>query len=680
MNIAFTHNLRQRLIEEEAEFDSLETVDAIKDSLTRLGHRVDLVEVGGPPSRTIARLEALNPSLVFNTAEGATGRYREAFFPGMFEQLGLPFTGSDAYVCTITLDKDMTKRLLAAQGVPVPRSKFITRMDDLVSLGLRYPLIVKPNFEGSSKGITELSVVHTAAELRERTAQGLERYAAGVLAEEFIPGRDVSIAFLEGAAPRSKGILPPVGYAFQLAPEKANSSLQIYDYQLKNDNSEQVAPQVLDDLVPETQRRLLAYAQQIFPALGIRDLGRIDFRITPQEDIYFIEANALPSLEPEAGIYLAAEAVGLHGMDAVLNTILASAAKRYGFSLRTGTARSAGAKKLRVGFTYNVKRLIPTADNDTDQEAEFDAPKTIHAISDAIASYGHEVVELEATPELPNLLAVSNVDVVFNVAEGIRGRNREAQIPALLELLNIPHTGSDSATMALTLDKGMAKRIVREEGLRTPAFLLLVTGKERVPAHMNYPMVVKPVAEGSSKGVASRSVVHNEAELRAIAADLIGKYGQAALAEEYLPGREFTVALLGERRPRVLPPMEVKFLNADEKFPIYSFVTKLNVNAQIGYDAPAQIDDRLKNELERMSRKGFYALGCRDVARFDFRLDANGRPHFMECNPLPGLTPGWSDLCLIAEGAGMDYRTLIGEILSPAIRRLREKRKLLLQV
>jgi D-alanine-D-alanine ligase len=169
------------------------------------------------------------------------------------------------------------------------------------------------------------------------------------------------------------------------------------------------------------------------------------------------------------------------------------------------------------------------------------------------------------------------------------------------------------------------------------------------------------------------SVVENEAELRELVKVIIGKYRQAALVEEYLSGREFTVALLGDEDPRVLPPMEIVFINKETKRPVYAFDHKLDWSTDIRYDHPAVLDESLAKELECAAKGAFHALGCRDLARVDLRLDAKGRVNFIEINPLPGLSPGWSDLCLIAESGGLEYRALIGEILAPCLRRWRER-------
>ena len=229
--------------------------------------------------------------------------------------------------------------------------------------------------------------------------------------------------------------------------------------------------------------------------------------------------------------------------------------------------------------------------------------------------------------------------------------------------------------MNIALDKALAKKIVRQHGILTPNFFTMTTGKERLPKDLRFPLIVKPVAEGSSKGVHTTSVVENEEGLRAAAQAMIAKYDQPALVEDYIGGREFTVGMLGERRPKVLPLMEVVFLDASETRPVYSFEFKQDSSSKIRYDVPAALEPTQLRGLERAARECFIALGCRDVARVDFRMDEQGKIYFLECNPLPGLTPGWSDLVLIAKAAGIEYNALISEILSGAIRRYKERER-----
>jgi D-alanine-D-alanine ligase len=674
MRIALTHNLRLTDSEEEAEFDTRQTVDALASAIERLGHRVERIEVSGPASRTVARLEAYGPDLIFNTAEGRRGRFREAFFPALFDELGMPYTGSDAYALAVTLDKQLTKLVLTQHGVTTPRWQYVENPRFLQTCALRYPVIVKPNFEGSSKGITQDSVVEDPLRLHEVVSAGLRKYPAGVLVEEFIAGRDVTVPYLEKAAPERGGVLQPVEYVIDaaLAGERRHA---IYDFDLKTKLEKAVSVRAPAKLVRAQKERILEQAATVFRALGIRDLGRIDFRVGEDGQVYFLEINALPSLEPGAGIYVAAMLEGLHA-DAVLGSVIQSAVERCNIAVppsRRGKPRR--AERLKVGFAFNVKRVTPDLAGEQDVEAEYDSPKTLQAIREAITSYGHEVVDLEATSDLPIQLASTPVDVVFNIAEGFKGRNRESQVPALLELLDIPYTGSDPAALSVSLDKALAKRMVRTHGILTPGYLVMQTGKERLPKELGFPLIVKPVAEGTSKGVTKKSVVRDEAELRDVAREMIGKYRQAALAEEYISGREFTVGLLGERRPRVLPPMEIVFLDEADPTPIYSFEMKQDWSDQIRYEVPARLTERELDRLEKAARECFAALGCRDVARIDFRMDADGRIFFIETNPLPGLAPGWSDLVLIAQAAGIDYRGLIGEILSFAIRRYQERER-----
>jgi D-alanine-D-alanine ligase len=674
VRIALTYNLRLSDSEEEAEFDTQETVNALAGAIERLGHRLERFEVSGPASRTVARLEAYSPELIFNTAEGRRGRFREAFFPALFDELGFPYTGSDAYALAVTLDKQLTKLILSKHGIRTPGWQYVEKLSELTAENLHFPVIVKPNFEGSSKGITQDSIAETLDEVRAKVSQALAKYPAGVLVEEFISGRDVTVPFLAAVDNDYDGVLTPVEYVIDPATT-AGRKYSIYDYDLKVKNHKSVTVKAPASVPPKTAEDMREMAQKIFRVLDCRDLGRIDFRLSDAGIPYFLEINALPSLEPGAGIYASAELEGLH-LDGVIGSIIQGAAKRYKIkdsARRQGKpARKSGP--LRVGFTYNVKRVKPTVDASEDSEAEYDSPATLQAIREAIASWGHEVIDLEANQELPSVLATTPVDIVFNIAEGFKGRNRESQVPAMLELLDIPYTGSDPATLSLALDKALAKKIVRQAGIHTPTFQLMHTGKERLNKEFTtFPLIVKPVAEGSSKGVVSKSVCNSEAELREVVKELVGKYQQPALIEEYIGGREFTVGLLGERRPRVLPPMEIVFLDKEEKTPVYSFQHKLDWNDRIRYDAPAKLEPALLEKLRAAARGSFMALGCRDVARIDFRMDDKGRIYFIECNPLPGLTPGWSDLVLIAQGAGMDYRTLMGEIMAPAIRRYKER-------
>jgi len=672
MKIAFTHNLQLSQNEDEAEFDRPETIEAIIAALRELGHDVEPVEVSGSASRIVTRLEALSPHLIFNTAEGKHGRFREAFYPALFEHLGFPFTFSDAYVCAVTLDKHLTKKLVAERGVRTPECMLVDRLPVIEIAGneLGFPLIVKPNFEGSSMGITSDCVVTCMESLKVQAQQLLSRFPSGVLVEKFIKGTDLTVPYLEGASPETSGVLEPASYEFALAQNVA-PGLAIYDYALKSINYDAVSVKVPADITSAQRAEALAMTCKVIKILGIRDAARVDFRLAQDGSLHFLEVNALPSLEPGASIYCSASLAGFDSVKKVVGSIVATAAERFGLELKSHIKKRK-KRAVRVGITFNIRRQDNTQEPGGDAEAEYDSPETIAAIKQAIESYGHETVELEATPDLPAILPLAGVDVVFNVAEGLWGRTRESQVPALLELLGIPYTGSDTTTMSMTLDKAIAKRIVGQADILTSPFFVMLTGREKLPKGFKFPVMVKPVAEGSSKGIMKTSVVENETDLKLIASEMASRYRQPVLVEKFLPGREFTVALLGERRPRVLPPMEVVLPVQSEKFPIYSFEGKF-FNRDIKFEVPAAISPDLKKQIESAAKNIFSVLGCRDIARIDFRLDENNRANFIELNPLPGLTPGFSDFCVIAASIGMDYRTLIGEILAPALRRMREK-------
>jgi D-alanine-D-alanine ligase len=671
MRIAFTHNLKTNNSEAEAEFDTPETIERLTTLLQSLGHEVFQVEVSGPPARVLARLESLEADIVFNTAEGSFGRFREGFYPALFEQMGFAFTGSDAYICNLTLDKDLTKSRVSRCGVPVVPSVFVTEKNHSQISNLRFPLFLKPNYEGSSKGITQDSVVNSAQEYQIRIKEMLKKYPDGILVEEYIDGTDITVPFVEGLSEKTKGVLSPVQYVFS-ENSRSKRKYKIYDYELKNSDSDSVSVKVPAGISEKQTKLITDYTAKIIHDLGIRDLARLDFRISNSGEIYFIEINALPSLEEGASLFAAAQHAGIKNDAQVLEAVINSSSNR--FQIKKKKTKTRPLNHLRIGFTYNEKRVTPGMNPLTDTEAEFDGPRTLEAIRNAIRKMGHEVIDFEATSDLPAKLGSADVDIVFNIAEGLKGRNRESQVPALLDMMGLPYTGSDATTLAVTLDKGLAKKVVAEEGVPTPPSFIISDAREKIPSTVLYPLIVKPVAEGSSKGIYSSSVVHTENELRETAGKIIERYNQPALVETYVGGREFTIALLGEKRPKVLPPMEIMFLDQVE-FPVYSYEYKLDFENHIRYETKPILNSKQKNLIETYARKAFMALGCRDVARMDFRMDLYGNIYFLECNPLPGLTPGWSDLCLIAEGCGMSYETIIQEILSPAIRRLKDLRK-----
>jgi D-alanine-D-alanine ligase len=223
--------------------------------------------------------------------------------------------------------------------------------------------------------------------------------------------------------------------------------------------------------------------------------------------------------------------------------------------------------------------------------------------------------------------------------------------------------------ISITLDKVLAKKIVASAGLDTPRFQTFLSAREKPSQDLRYPLIVKPVAEGSSKGIMNHAVVHNKDELKERVGECVELYRQPVLVEEYIPGREFTVGLIGNGRPVVLPPLEVQFTKAAGEFPVYSYEIKQEVIEGAHYLCPAPIGASLRKRIEKRAKEIFRALELRDLARVDFRMDEDDNLYFLEVNPLPGLTPGYSDLCIIGKAIGLNHDELVGYILLAAMKR-----------
>ncbi|MDR2957418.1 MAG: ATP-grasp domain-containing protein [Coriobacteriales bacterium] len=329
---------------------------------------------------------------------------------------------------------------------------------------------------------------------------------------------------------------------------------------------------------------------------------------------------------------------------------------------------------LTVGITCNTKSAAGAqADNSTESEAEFDEPATIQAIYQALTKSGCNVEVFEANAELPVQLLQKRPDIVFNIAEGRNGRGREAQVPALLNWLGIPFTGSDETTMCLTMDKALTKRLLAGYGIRTPGFQV-VKSTETTPLidRLNFPVIVKPNAEGSSIGITGGSIAWSVDQLRVILVTSFQRNPRDLLIEEYILGREFTVGLLGNPTTdlRVFTPMEIIFKDPEQL--IYSLAVKQDFHRYVDYACPPDLDAGLLGELTTTAEQIYTILECRDFARIDFRLADDGLLYFIEINPLPGLAPDYSDYPMLAAYNGIDYETLIQSVLASAMSRYQQ--------
>jgi D-alanine-D-alanine ligase len=336
--------------------------------------------------------------------------------------------------------------------------------------------------------------------------------------------------------------------------------------------------------------------------------------------------------------------------------------------------------RTRTGGDIGVERhpSLPRAD---DAYAEWDSPATIAAVERALSGLG-DVIRLEATPDFPQRLRDAQPDIVFNMAEGLSGQNREAHVPAICEFYGIPYSGSDPLTLSLCLHKGRAKQMLQFHGIPTAPFTLLDTlGDARAlkrDGQLRYPLFAKPVQEGSSKGITERNFIRDRGELLACVAELLEVYEQPVIVEEFLPGAEFTCGVIGNGRDaRVLPLVGMRFDALPEgALPIYGFEAKWIWDTPDQplriFECPASVHESAREAIERVTLRAYQALGCRDWSRIDVRLDGDGVPNIVEVNPLPGILPNPEDnSCLpkAAAAAGMSYDDLIQACVIAAAKR-----------
>jgi D-alanine-D-alanine ligase len=334
-------------------------------------------------------------------------------------------------------------------------------------------------------------------------------------------------------------------------------------------------------------------------------------------------------------------------------------------------------KVTRIGIAYNLKREAGEGERE-DKYAEFDDLETINAIRKSIEAAGYETVLLEADQDFLVEVKNADVDFVFNIAEGIHGESRESHVPAILEMLNIPYSGSGVLTQAITLNKSRKKEILNYYGIPTPRFQVFRNGHQKINVNLRYPLIVKPDAEGSSVGIFNDSLVHEPTALKAKVSKILKEYDQPALVEEYVDGREFTVSLLGNNGGlKVLPIIEISFDHLPtglNKFDSYE-AKWIYDNPETKIDpliCPADLKPKLKNQIEKIAKSTFYTLGCVDFARIDIRLDSEGIPQVLDVNALPGLMPNPKHNSRFIRSCytlGMTYDQIIQSVLMGALKR-----------
>ena len=326
---------------------------------------------------------------------------------------------------------------------------------------------------------------------------------------------------------------------------------------------------------------------------------------------------------------------------------------------------------LTIGLTYDLRRDYLALGFTADEVAEFDSDATLEALDTTIQSLGYRTERIGHARALCRRLVsqgTAGLDLVFNIAEGMNSRSREAQVPCLLDLYGLGYTFSDPLVCAVTLEKSMAKRLVAGAGLHTAPFQVVQSAADIAAVRLPFPLFAKPIAEGTGKGIDQHSRIESPARLAQVCHALLQRYRQPVLVEEYLPGREFTVGLLGTGpEARVLGTMEITML-PQAQTDIYSLEVKEKCEDLVRYSPLAH--GPLRVAVEDLALQSYRTLECRDAGRVDVRLDRAGQPAFLEVNPLPGLHPQHSDLPMIATQEQMSYAELIRAIIDSARRRL----------
>jgi D-alanine-D-alanine ligase len=328
---------------------------------------------------------------------------------------------------------------------------------------------------------------------------------------------------------------------------------------------------------------------------------------------------------------------------------------------------------MKVGITYDLRNDYLAQGMSAEATAEFDAEETIESIENAVKACGYMTERIGNIKQLAGkLVSGERWDMVFNICEGLYGISREAQVPALLDAYNIPYVFSDPMVLALTLHKGMTKRVVRDLNVPTPGFAVIEHEDEFSSVDLDFPLFVKPVAEGTSKGIGRDSKIINKKDLQRIGTALLRQYQQPVLVEEYLPGREFTVGITGTGRDAcAIGAMEIILKDRSDSA-AYSYSNKANYETMVSYTLAEDADARHSIAIALDAWRG---LGCRDGGRIDIRLDKNGVPNFIEVNPLAGLHPVNSDIVILSKMKGIEYQELIQRIMDSALKRISSSQK-----
>ncbi len=695
MHIGLTYDLKDDYLalgfsaEEAAEFDRIATIDAIDAALVSLGHTTERIGHVHALAQRLVKGETWD--LVFNIAEGVFGFARESQIPALLDAYGIPNTFSDAMVLAMALHKGMAKHVAMNQGVPTPTFHVITELTDVERVDLPFPLFCKPVAEGTSKGISDRSLVHDSQQLLEVCQRLLAKFNQPVLVEEYLPGREFTVGIVgTGANAQALGAMEVHALS---AGEKASYSFEnkqnYYDrvtYALAKDDAGQEAAKV---------------ALQAWRALSCRDGGRVDIRMDANGHASFIEVNPLAGLHPiDSDLIILCRLLGISYAE-LISRIVQSATLRMKtepqapklwfpktaapeepavaipgdcMPLRPNTAEpdlpTTPSKGLMLILHGEVPPGAPADEQDVLEEARF---------AGFIArGLGYDTITLPFITDITGMrerLESLEPTLVFNLVETIAGTGRIIELcPALLDQLGIPYTGNSTMATFATTNKLLAKRLMSYAGITTPAWAEEAELLRAEPAFPG-PYIIKSLWEHASVGLGQDSIVLDPALLPEKMNAQKARLGGALFVEQFVDGREFNIALIAsEQGPRLLPPAEIRFQGfPTDLYRIVDYKAKwddqsVESRTTVRSFTFEETDAPLIRRLREIALQCWHVFGLDGYARVDFRVASDGTPYVLEINTNPCLSPDAGFLAA-AEEALMEPPEIFERIIADALRR-----------
>ena len=676
MRIGLTYDLRDHYRalgfseEDVAEFDFGETIDAIENTLKELGFETDRI---GTVTELVKMLaEGRRWDIIFNIAEGVYGIGREAQIPALCDAYKIPYTFSDPCVMSLSLNKELTKRVIRDLGLATPDFRLISSIDEIDSINLSFPLFAKPYAEGTGKGINANSVIKDKKTLTKVCVELLKQYKQPVLVETYLPGREFTVGIIgSGEEAKIAGIMEVI--------LRSGAEDGVYSYSNKENCEEVVTYTLVDDATAKIAGRL---ALDSWRGLGCLDAGRVDIRCDSAGNPNFIEVNPLAGLHPEhSDLPIICTKAGITFIE-LIGSIVNSALKRCGLIdsapqkvkdiIKSPYPADKSAQPVKKKTNLKKLAILHQHVPENASPDEKDVLIQRDEIADSITRLGYEPVKLAMTLDAEaaknSLIRIAPYKV-FNLVESLDGNDRLSGIAtSLLDSLSMDYTGNKTEAIAMTGNKLLAKRLMAGAGIPTPPFFL-ISDIDKIKAPKGT-YIIKSALDHASKGIDKDSLVKVSGKLdKAAIKKAAAKYTSETFAEFFIDGREFNISILdGPDGPEILPHAEIVFKDYPKGKPrIVDYRAKWDTES-FEYKNTVRNYHFKKADKRMLSLLSKYALKCRNLfgltgyARVDFRVDAAGKPWVLEINANPCLSSDAGFMAAATE-KGMSFDDVIRRIL-----------------